>query len=199
MIELEKVKPLLPDNVYNQLLDVCIKYDIVTPLRLCHFLAQCSHESQGFSRIEENLNYSFDALLRVFPKYFDINNVEKYAHNRVAIASRVYANRMGNGSEQSQDGWKYRGRGYIQLTGKNNYSAFNDTVNDNLMAYPNLVSTKYAMESAAWFWNSRKLNSVADQGPDQNVIAEVTKVVNGGYKGLEDRQNKFDRFYNAYS
>ncbi len=199
MIELDKAKPLLPDNVYNQLLDVCIKYDITTPLRLCHFLAQCSHESKGFERVEENLNYSFDALLRVFPKYFDINNVEKYAHNRVAIASRVYANRMGNGTEQSQDGWKYRGRGYIQLTGKDNYSAFNDTVNDNLLAYPNLVSTKYAIESAAWFWNSRKLNSIADKGSDQNVISEVTKVINGGYKGLEDRQNKFDRFYNTYS
>jgi putative chitinase len=126
MIDYSKLTKHLPEHVYVQILDVVIKYKINTPLRLAHFLAQCHHESAGFNVVEENLNYSAEGLLRTFKKYFTPEQANEYAHNKVKIASRVYANRMGNGDEASQEGWLYRGRGYIQLTGKDNYAAFND-------------------------------------------------------------------------
>jgi putative chitinase len=198
MIDLSRIKDHIPSEVYKNLLDVCIKYQINTPLRLCHFLAQCAHESADFKHVSENLNYSLEALMRVFPKYFTIENVESYVHQPVEIAARVYANRMGNGDEASLEGWFYRGRGYIQLTGKDNYKAFDATVSDNVVINPEIVATVYPLESAAWFWNSHKLNEVADQGADQNVIAEITKKINGGYNGLENRHKLFDRFYVEY-
>jgi putative chitinase len=198
MIDLSRIKDHISSEVYKSLLDVCIKYQINTPLRLCHFLAQCAHESADFKHVSENLNYSYEALLRVFPKYFNIENVESYVHQPVEIAARVYANRMGNGDEASLEGWFYRGRGYIQLTGKDNYKAFDATVSDNVVINPEIVAEKYPLESAAWFWNSHKLNEAADQGADQNVIAEITKKINGGYNGLENRHKLFDRFYVEY-
>lgn len=175
MIDLSRLKDKIPSEVYKDLTDVCIKYKIDTPLRVCHFLAQCAHESGDFKRTSENLNYDMTGLLRVFPKYFNISNVEHYVHQPVEIASRVYANRMGNGDEASGEGWLYRGRGYMQLTGKYNYTAFDATVTDNIVLNPEMVATKYPLESAAWFWNSRKLNDLADTGADQQVVAEVTK------------------------
>ena len=200
MIDCAKVKAILPCNVYAELEGVCTKYKIVTPLRLAHFLAQCDHESGHFTRVSENLNYSLEALLRVFPKYFNIDSdVEKYVHKPADIAARVYANRMGNGDEESRDGWDYRGRGYIQLTGRDNYEAFSAIVNDNLTAYPDLVASRYPLESAAWFWNSRKLNDLADTGSDQQVVAEITKKINGGYHGLENRQKCFYKYFAALS
>lgn len=198
MIDLSRLKDKIPAEVYKDLTDVCIKYKINTPLRVCHFLAQCAHESQDFKHVSENLSYSLEALLRVFPKYFNISNVEHYVHQPVEIASRVYANRMGNGDEASGEGWLYRGRGYMQLTGKDNYTAFDATVSDNIVLNPEMVATKYPLESAAWFWNSRRLNDLADTGSDQQVVAEVTKKINGGYKGLEDRQRRFSELYNEY-
>ena len=199
MIDCTKIKSILPAIVYNELQGVCTKYKITSPLRLAHFLAQCDHESGHFKHVSENLSYSLEALLRVFPKYFNIGNVERYIHQPIDIAARVYANRMGNGDEASLEGWLYRGRGYIQLTGKDNYSAFDATVTDNLILNPEIVGTKYPLESAAWFWNSRKLNEVADRGADQNVIADVTKAINGGYHGLENRQKCFDKYFTALS
>lgn len=198
MIDLSRLKNKIPSEVYKDLTDVCIKYKIDAPLRVCHFLSQCAHESGDFKHVSENLSYSLEALLRVFPKYFNIGNVEHYVHQPVEIASRVYANRMGNGDEASGEGWLYRGRGYMQLTGKDNYTAFDATVNDNIVINPEMVATKYPLESAAWFWNSRKLNDLADTGSDQQVVAEITKKINGGYKGLEDRQRRFSEFYNEY-
>ena len=198
MIDLARVKSKIPAEVYKDLQDVCIKYYLNTPLRLCHFLAQCAHESGNFKHTSENLNYSLEALMRVFPKYFNIENVESYVHQPVEIAARVYANRMGNGDEASLEGWFYRGRGYIQLTGRDNYKAFDATVNDNILINPEMVAEKYALESAAWFWNSRRLNDLADTGADQNVVAEITKKINGGYKGLEDRQRRFEDMYSEY-
>lgn len=197
MIDYSKLRNELPTPVFDELADVIIKYKINTPLRLAHFLSQCSHESAGFTRTEENLSYSLDALLRVFPKYFDVSNAEAYVRKPMEIASRVYANRMGNGNEDNMEGWFYRGRGYIQLTGKNNYAAFDKEVPGNLIIEPELVATKYPLLSAAWFWNENKLNDVADYDSDQNAVAKVTKVVNGGYHGLEDRQRRFTQFYGA--
>lgn len=199
MIDYSKLRNELPTKVFDEILDVCVKYKIDTALRLAHFLAQCSHESAGFTRTEENLNYSLEALLRVFPRYFNTGNVEAYVRKPIEIASRVYANRMGNGDESSLEGWFYRGRGYIQLTGKNNYTRFDKEVLGNLVIEPELVASKYALLSAAWFWNEHSLNQIADQGSDQNVVSNITKVVNGGYHGLENRQLQFNKLYGQIS
>lgn len=198
MIEnMDAIAKGLPIKVKAELAAVCEKYGIKTTIQLCHFLAQCSHESQGFTMTEENLNYSLDALLRIFPKYFNVSNVEKYPRKKVLIGSRVYANRMGNGSEESREGWFYRGRGYIQLTGKDNYAKFSVVVGEDLVLNPDLVATKYPLESAAWFWDTHKLSDIAERGPDQQVVADITKVINGGFNGLEDRQRRFDLFWAA--
>ncbi len=191
MIDYSKLTKHLPEHVYVQILDVVIKYKINTPLRLAHFLAQCHHESNGFRVVEENLNYRAAGLLRVFPKYFDLQTAEEYAHNKVAIASRVYANRMGNGNEASQEGWLYRGRGYIQLTGKDNYAAFNDQLPEDIIKNPDLVATQYPMLSAAWFWDHNKINAVIDN--DASVY-DVTRKVNGGLNGIEDRMQLFEHY-----
>lgn len=189
------LKDLLPEKVYKELPSVAEKYQICTALRMAHFLAQCAHESRNFRVCEENLNYSLDGLLRVFPKYFNTQNVAPYVRKPVEIASRVYANRIGNGSEESCDGWYFRGRGYIQLTGKDNYEKFGAGVSDNLIDHPELVATKYPLLSAAWFWSVNRLNTIADRGPDQQVVADLTKRINGGYHGLENRLKLFDRYY----
>lgn len=196
MVNYEILKQHLPDDVYAGLLDCCTQYLINNPARLAHFLGQCHHESMGFLVKEENLNYSMDALLRVFPKYFDTKNVALYVRKPIEIASRVYAERMGNGSEESLDGWLYHGRGYIQLTGKNNYKAFSGRVSDDLVLHPELVATKYPLLSAAWFWSVNNINAIADKGVDQQIVADVTKKVNGGYNGLADRQRHTLRYWN---
>lgn len=150
-----------------------------------HFLAQCAHESMGFKVVKENLNYSAKALLTVFPKYFKNVNVNDYARNQEKIANRVYANRMGNSSESSGDGWKYKGRGLIQITGKANYIAFNHESDPQY-----LETINGAVESAIWFWNTNKLFNTND-------IKTLTKKINGGYNGLEDRianYNKISKF-----
>ena len=192
MIDYSKLTKHLPENVYCQILDVVIKYKINTPLRLAHFLAQCHHESAGFKLVEENLNYSAEGLLRTFKKYFTPEQANEYAHNKVKIASRVYANRMGNGDEASQDGWLYRGRGYIQLTGKDNYAALNDQLPGDILKNPDLVATRYPMLSAAWFWDKNKINNFIDT--DDASIYDVTRKVNGGLHGIEERINLLE-FY----
>lgn len=195
MINLLSLKGKIPDIVYDELFDTATRFQLNSPLRIAHFLAQCSHESTGFSRKEENLNYSAERLLQVFPKYFNPDQAKLYARNPVIIASRVYANRMGNREEDSGDGYRYRGRGYIQLTGHDNYKAFDLAVSDDVIGNPDLVATKYPLFSAGWFWNSRRLNDLADLGADQQVVADITKKINGGYHGLEDRVNQFNKFY----
>ena len=189
MIDYSKLTKHLPENVYCQILDVVIKYKINTPLRLAHFLAQCHYESAGFKLVEENLNYSAEGLRRTFKKYFTQEQANEYAHNKVKIASRVYANRMGNGDEASQDGWLYRGRGYIQLTGKDNYAAFNDQVPEDVIKNPDLVATQYPMLSAAWFWDKNKINEIID---NDGSVYDVTKKVNGGLNGYEERHELFE-------
>ena len=193
---LAKLNGVLPDVVFDQIPDCAEKFEINTPLRLAHFLAQCAHESGNFQHTEENLNYSLEALLRVFPKYFrDCPNIEPYVRNPVLIANQVYANRMGNGDEESGDGWRYKGRGYIQLTGRDNYARFDVAVPDNILSQPFIVADKYPLMSAAWFWDKNKLNDIADRGDTENQVAEITKIVNGGYHGLEERSKYFNKFY----
>lgn len=194
-LKLDKLKGYVPDAVIVQIPDCAIKFQIHTPLRLAHFLAQCGHESAGFKATQENLNYSADGLNRIFGKYFRDVNAASYARQPEKIASRVYANRMGNGNEASKEGYKYRGRGYIQLTGKDNYNAFDKTVDEDIISNPDLVATKYPLLSAAWFWNSRSLNSSADAGATDTAVTVITKKVNGGTIGLADRIKHFKEYY----
>jgi putative chitinase len=196
-MNLEKLKGHIPDEVIAQIPGVQEKFAINTPLRLAHFLAQTGHESGGFKFKSENLNYSAEILRKVFPKYFpDIVVAKQYERKPEAIASRVYGGRMGNGPEATKEGFKFKGRGYIQLTGKDNYKAFDATVDDDILANPDLVATKYPLLSAAWFWNSRKLNAIADQGATDEVVTKITKLVNGGTIGLADRIKHFKEYNN---
>ena len=195
-INLTKLKGAIPDEVIAQIPDVMTKYEINTPLRLAHFLAQCAHESGTFKVVYENFMYSADGLKKIFPKYFPGTLNESYAKKPELIASRVYGSRMGNGDEASKDGYKFRGRGYIQLTGKGNYTAFDQVVEENILANPDLVATKYPLLSAAFFWNKTNLNTVADKGADTATVTAVTKKVNGGTHGLDSRINYFNKFHN---
>jgi putative chitinase len=163
------------------------KFGINTPERLAHFLGQCHHESGGFKFTTENTNYSDVGLKKRFNKYFKDKDISKYARNPEKIANLVYANRMGNGNEASGDGFRFRGRGYIQLTGKNNYKAFDKFVDDDIVLNPDLVATRYPLLTAAWFWDVNDLNEICDKGVNKSTIFAVTKKVNGGIKGLEER------------
>lgn len=190
-----KLKGKIPDAVLDQLPNVISKFELNTPLRLAHFLAQCGHESGGFKLTQENLNYSAQGLQGVFGKYFPGNLEESYARQPQKIASRVYANRMGNGDEASGEGWKFRGRGFIQLTGKDNYKAFSAAINEDCVANPDLVSTKYPLASAAWFFHKNGIHKIADGGATDAVVTSVTKRVNGGTIGLPDRIKHFKEYY----
>ena len=183
------------DNLRNELLISMKRFEINTPLRAAHFISQCKHESGNFLRVEENLNYSANGLRATFSKHFqDIDTALHYEKRPEKIANRVYANRMGNGDELSGDGWKYRGRGYIQLTGKNNYTLFGKDINEDLTKAPELlVSIKYACLSAAWFFYKNGLNSIADQVSDnpEKSVQEITKKINGGLNGITERIENF--------
>jgi len=187
----------LPSGVLSQLPDTIAKFEFNTPLRLAHFLSQCGHESAAFKLTVENLNYSAKGLMGTFPKYFPTEAMAKdYERKPEKIANRVYANRMGNSNEESGDGWKYRGRGYVQCTGKINYTAFDKVVPEDILANPDLVATKYPLLSAAWFFYSNSLHKLADEGNTEAVVTKVTKRVNGGVIGLADRLKHFNEFYN---
>jgi len=164
------------------------RYDIVTRARIAMFLAQCGHESNGFTAVEENLNYRAEALRRTWPKRFPDNLADQYARQPERIANRAYANRMGNGPEESGDGWKHRGRGVIQLTGASNYRLFAQAVGrsyEEIVAY--LETREGAVESACWFWSVNSINQLADTGN----VEIVTKRINGGINGLVDRQARY--------
>lgn len=192
----DKLKGHIPDTVIAQIPDVAAKFGINTPLRLAHFLAQCGHESGGFKLTNENLNYSADGLKKIFPKYFaQAGLAESYARQPEKIASRVYGGRMGNGDEASKEGFKFRGRGYIQLTGKSNYTEFDKFVDDDILGNPDLVATKYPLLSAAWFFHKNGLNAISDKGADDATVTSVTKRVNGGTIGLPDRIKHFKEYY----
>ena len=195
-MNLDKLKGHVPDTVIGQIPGVMDTFQINTPLRLAHFLAQCGHESGGFKHVNENLNYSADGLKKIFPKYFaQAGLAESYARQPEKIASRVYGGRMGNGDESTKEGYKFRGRGYIQLTGKSNYSEFDKFVNEDILANPDLVATQYPLLSAAWFFHKNGLNAIADKGSDDATVTAVTKRVNGGTIGLPDRIKHFKEYY----
>ena len=168
----------------------------LSPIRASHFFAQTSHETGGFKAFSENLNYSAQGLQGIFGKYFPGTLEESYARQPEKIANRVYADRMGNGNEASGDGWKFRGRGALQLTGKANYEAFAKYLGNNeVMENPDLVATKYSFESAMFFFERNKLWAICDQGINDAAILALTKRINGGTHGLEDRKAKTYKYY----
>jgi len=189
----QQLAQIIPGNPYldhwfDALLQALPDYDIDTPQRIAAFLAQCAHESGNFRAIKENLNYKAESLCKVWPRYFNVGNAAHYAHNQEAIANRAYGGRMGNGDEASGDGWKFCGRGLIQLTGRSNYQAFADSLQisiDDASEY--LKTFEGCVQSACWFWEANNLNQYADSGD----ILTMTKRINGGTLGLEDRQKHY--------
>jgi putative chitinase len=182
-----------PDGVFGKdTLRACMKHYGLTPESASHFFAQCAHETGNFILFRENLNYSADGLLRIFPKYFDLIKARQYARQPERIANRVYANRMGNGDEASGDGWRYRGRGAIQLTGKSNYRDFADWIGKTID--PDQVADEYAFESAQYYFDRNKLWKYCDEVTNTN-IAVLTKAINGGLHGIEDRKAKTHKYY----
>lgn len=206
-LNLAALKGHIPDSVIAQIPDTATKFGITTNLRLAHFLAQCGHESGGFKTVSENLNYRLDPLVSVFKHDFDTNRDKVISVNEKAkaaslighpdkIANFVYANQNGNGNEASGDGWKFRGRGYIQLTGRENYKNFTKFIGEDCVTTPDLVATKYPLSSAGFFFKSNNLWSICDKGADKATITAVTKRVNGGTNGLADRIKHFNEYYN---
>jgi putative chitinase len=196
-LNLASLSGLAPDSVIAQIPEAASEFGITTNLRLAHFLAQCAVESIGFTATVENLNYSAQRIPQVFGKYFRGIDPTPYAHNPAKLGSRVYANRMGNGDEASGDGFKFRGRGYIQLTGKNNYTSFSNFVGEDCVANPDLVATKYPLASAAFFFNSNNIWAICDRGADNATVTRVTKAVNGGTNALPERLQNFKKFMAA--
>jgi putative chitinase len=195
-LKLDKLKGHIPDAVIAMIPDTAAKFQINTPLRLAHFLAQCGHESGGFRATQENLNYSAKGLAGIFKKYFPTEaSAAPYARNPQKIASKVYGGRMGNGPESTGEGYKFRGRGYIQLTGKENYTAFGKSIGEDMTVNPDVVASKYALLSAAWFFSKNGLHKMADEGASDLVVTKITKRVNGGTIGLPDRIKHFKEYY----
>jgi putative chitinase len=191
---IKRVFPHAKKEIVNALIEnedeLSKQYEIDSPLKWSHFLAQTGHESGGFTTVEENLNYRSETLAAVFPKYFKDVDPDDYAHQPAKIANHVYANRMGNGDEESGEGYKFRGRGLIQLTGKSNYSAMAHDLGVDLDDLVNhLATADGAVESAAWFWHKNGINKLAEE---DNVLA-VTKKVNGGTIGLQERTNHTEK------
>jgi putative chitinase len=193
----DAVKQLIPkvknfDEWYSNLLNTLPEYDIDTSARVAAFMAQCGHESGGFTVMQENLNYSAKGLVGTFKKYFPTEAQAKlYERRPEMIANRVYANRMGNGDEASGEGWYFRGRGIVQITGKNNYTKCSQSLFESNVLVENpdlLLETEYAIHSACWFWSAARLNELADIGD----MKTMTKRINGGYIGLEDRINHYN-------
>ena len=190
-----QLQQILPGNPYIDFwysaLERCLPdYEINTPSRVAAFMAQCAHESGQFKFLKENLNYRAESLCRVWPKYFpNIDVARQYAQKPEMIANRAYGGRMGNGPEETGDGWKFCGRGLIQLTGRNNYQAFADSIETPIEDIPEYLQTfEGAVQSACWFWESNNLNVFADKGDMLNL----TKRINGGTLGLEDRMKHYN-------
>jgi putative chitinase len=179
-----------PDGIFGpNTLRKAMEFYKMTPERAAHFFAQTAHETGEYRLFSENLNYSSKGLQAVFGKYFPGNLEESYARQPEKIANRVYGNRMGNGDEESGDGWKYRGRGALQLTGKNNYKAFSEYLEKpEILDNPDLVTEEYAFESALFFFERNNLWSICDKGINEDSIKKLTRRINGGYNGLEHRE-----------
>ena len=191
-MNLDKLKGHIPDSVIAQIPGVMTKFKIDTALKLAHFLAQCGHESDGFKIMNENLNYGAKGLLTTFPKYFNAETAALYERKPEKIANIVYGGRMGNGDKTTGDGWKFHGRGFIQLTGHDNYKAFSAAIGEDCVAHPDLIATKYPLASAAWFF-TRCLPKCTDAS--DAAITAVTKCVNGGTIGLPDRIKHFKEYH----
>lgn len=199
-MNLEKLSTKIPANVLEQIPQITEKFGLNSPIRLAHFLSQCAHESGNFKAVTENLNYSSKGLRSIFGKYFkDDASTKGFERKPEKIANKVYASRMGNGDEASGEGWKFRGRGYIQLTGKDNYIQFDKAVEDDILANPDLVATKYPLMSAAFFFEKNNLWKICDGGADKEDVIALTKRINGGTHGLEDRLAKFNVFNSLLS
>jgi putative chitinase len=189
----KQLAELIPKNPYvehwHHAMEQCLPdYDINTPRRIAAFVAQCAHESGGFRFLTENLNYRAESLVKTWPRYFNAGNAGSYARNPQRIANRAYANRMGNGDEASGDGWRFCGRGLIQLTGRSNYQAFADSIETDINDIPDYLATfEGAVQSACWFWETNNLNKWADLGD----IVTLTKRINGGTLGLDDRMKHY--------
>ena len=197
MLNTQKLVGVVPQGVINQINDFAAAYNITTNLRLAHFLSQASHESANFKFTIENLNYGAKGLRGIFGKYFPTDTLATaYERQPEKIANKIYANRMGNGNEASGDGWKFRGRGYIQLTGKDNYAAFDKTVEEDILANPDLIAIKYPLASAAFFFNNNNIWTICDKGSDISTVTAVSKKINGGTIGLEERIKLFNQYYN---
>lgn len=195
VITKDQLAQLLPGNPYldhwtEALNEILPEYEINTPRRVAAFIAQCAHESGGFRALKENLNYKAESLCRVFPKYFpNMDLANQYAHQQEKIANRIYGGRMGNGPEESGDGFRYCGRGLIQLTGKSNYTAFAESLEMPVEDVPEYLATfEGAIQSACWFWETNNLNQYADH----DDILTMTKRINGGTIGLEDRKKHYE-------
>ena len=191
----QQLSTLIPKNPYvdqwcEALNKILPDYEIDTPGRIAAFIAQTSHESAGYTALHENLNYQAASLMRVWPRYFpDMATAQAYAHQPERIANRAYSNRMGNGDEASGDGWRYCGRGLIQLTGRSNYQSFADSIETDLSEIPAFLQTfEGAVQSACWFWEANNLNKWADLGD----IERMTKIINGGTLGLADRKKHYE-------
>ena len=192
------------DKYYSYIEQYCEKYEINTVERISHFLAQVNYESGYMNYIVENLNYSSKQLLKVFPKYFKtIDEAKEFEYKGEKIANKVYANRMGNSSEASGDGWKYRGRGLIQLTGKNNYLKFSKWYNDSKIFVDSpdlLLQPQFAVLSAFFYWDIKNLNSyIVDNENAYNVCKALTKKINGAYNGLEERFKLYKKIRELYN
>lgn len=194
--KLDNLRGKIPDAVISQLPETAAKFNISNVLRMSHLLAQCGHESGGFRRVEEDLSYSADRLRVVFPGLFEGAIAEAYARNPQKTASRAYAHKIGNGDEASGDGYKYRGRGFIQLTGRENYRNFAKFIGEDTENNPDLVAVKYPLASAAFYFNSRKIWSICDQGASEAVVSSVTRKVNAKLLALQDRIKHFNEYYN---
>ncbi len=198
-MNLDKLTGIIPTNVLAEIPAVADKFKINTPLRLAHFLSQCAHESSSFKRVNENMNYSANRLKVVFPKYFPGDTALAYARKPEKIGARVYGGRMGNGNEASGEGWTYHGRGFIQLTGKNNYKQLSESIGVDVVADPDKVATTYPLLSAAWFFSTNNINTIADKGATDEVVRLVTRAINGGEIGLKERIKLFHKYYGLLS
>jgi putative chitinase len=195
-MDITKLKGHIPDSVLEQVPEVISKFGIDTLLKMCHFLAQCHHESGGFKITQENLNYGAKGLRGTFPKYFPTDEIAtQYERQPEKIANKVYGGRMGN--IDLGDGWKYHGRGFIQLTGKDNYKAFSASIGEDCVASPDLVATKYPLASAAWFFSKNCLKKCTSN--DVASITSVSKCVNGATIGLDDRIKHFNEYHKILS
>ena len=201
LIAFQKQHNLLPDGIIGikTLCKMQQVFGISSNEATAHFVAQITHETGNFKHAEENLNYSAKALRNVFSKYFPTQELaNQYARNPVAIANRVYANRMGNGNEHTGEGWLYRGRGAIQLTGKTNYKLFSEAMQEDFICNPNLVVTDFYFQVAVWYFNHRNLWQHCHFISYEDV-SKLTKKINGGYNGLEHRYNLTNHFYKLLS